>query len=151
MTRPSLAFLLTQVGAHANATYAEHLIPLDLSPPLTATLRVVQENGGISQQELATRVQSHPSRIVGIVDTLEDRGLVRRTAARSDRRANEVYVTEKGKECLGRLAAVEKTFQSELFAGLSAQERETLAGLLAKIAEQQGLSPGIHPGFRSRT
>ena len=28
------------------------------------------------------------------------------------------------------------------------EERETLASLCRKIADQQGLTPGVHPGFR---
>jgi len=32
---------------------------------------------------------------------------------------------------------------------LGAEEREQLAGMLRRIADQQGLRPGVHPGFRT--
>ena len=32
--------------------------------------------------------------------------------------------------------------------GLDAQERKTLAELLARIADQQGLTPEVHPGYK---
>jgi hypothetical protein len=34
-----------------------------------------------------------------------------------------------------------------LCAALTDEEREQLAALLKRIADQQGLRPGVHPGF----
>ncbi len=32
---------------------------------------------------------------------------------------------------------------------LSPEEHEQLGALLRRVAEQQGLTPGVHPGYRS--
>ena len=52
-------------------------------------------------------------------------------------------------ERLGRTASAWAEFKSAASAARSAgsKEREQLAGLLERIVEQQGLTPGVHPGF----
>ena len=37
--------------------------------------------------------------------------------------------------------------QDALLAALNAGERDLLASLLSRVADQQGLRPGVHPGF----
>jgi len=145
----SIGFLIAQVGAHANLKYAAHLQPLGLSPALAATLRVLESRDGINQQALAAKVQSHPSRLVAIVDELTSRGLVLRKVSAVDRRAHAVHLTAKGRDCLLRLSTVGQEFQQALCAPLRADERRILGELLWRIAEAEGLEPGIHPGFRN--
>src|SRR4051794_41351666 len=76
----NLAFLLSQVGIHASARFAARLAEADLSPPLFRVLNLVDAAEGRSQQEIAKAVQAPPSRMVGFVDELEQRGLVERRA-----------------------------------------------------------------------
>jgi len=42
-----------------------------------------------------------------------------------------------------------RTHQESIGEALDADEREQLAALLLRIADQQGLRRGVHPGFRS--
>src|SRR5579864_9661309 len=66
-----LAFLLSQVGAHAAARFAEHLAPLQLTPPHAGILRVIKEADGLSQQALGEKLGMFPSRLVQVLDELE--------------------------------------------------------------------------------
>lgn len=45
---------------------------------------------------------------------------------------------------IGRVA---RDHQQALCAALSQTECDQLAGLLVRIADEQGLRPGVHPGF----
>jgi hypothetical protein len=38
--------------------------------------------------------------------------------------------------------------EDDICAALSAAGREQLTGLLGRIAEQRGLTPGVHPGYQ---
>ena len=89
-----------------------------------------------------------PSRLVGVLDDLEGRGLVERRDSPTDRRSYALYLTEGGRKALERMRRVAYEHQDALCAALDASERAQLAGLLARIAAQQGLTPGVHPGFR---
>ena len=69
----SPAFLLAQVGAHAAARFAERLGPLGLTPAHVGSLRIIASLAGASQQEVATRLGMFPSRLVALVDELQER------------------------------------------------------------------------------
>ncbi len=145
---PSAAWLLAQVGAHAAAQFARRLSALGLEPPHAGILRVVSSSGGISQQALANRLDIFPSRLVALVDELEGRGLLERRSNAEDRRTYALQLTDKGRKTLESIGRVAREHDEALCAALTAAERERLAALLLRIAEQQGLKPGVHPGFR---
>jgi DNA-binding MarR family transcriptional regulator len=141
------AFLLAQVGAHAAARFAELLAPLHLSPPHAGILRVLSKSAGLSQQELASMLNMHPSRLVGLVDELEASGFVKRRENADDRRTYALHLTEEGLAILGEIGRVAREHQESLLASLGKEEREQLSDLLQRIADDQGLTPGVHPGF----
>lgn len=146
----NLAFLLSQVGIHTSARFAALLTEVDLSPPLFRVLNLVDAAEGRSQQEIAKAVQAPPSRMVGFVDELEQRGLVERRADPRDRRVRALYLTAAGREMLARGREVAQQLEEELTVGLSGEERERLVELLGKVVEQQAIGKGVHPGFSGK-
>jgi len=142
------AFLLAQLGAHAASQFAERLGVLDLAPADAGILRLLRMAAGISQQELASKLQIHPSRLVAILDNLEKRGFVERRANPDDRRLYSLYLTKDGEEVLEKIGRVAREHQDALLAALITEEREQLASLLLKVADQQGLVRGVHPGYQ---
>jgi len=148
MEQSQPAFLLAQIGAHAATRFAERLAVLQLSPPDAGILRLLRTSAGISQQALSSRLQIHPSRLVAILDKLEKRRLIERKPNPDDRRLYSLQLTRDGIAILEQLGKVAREHQEALLAALSSEERHNLAVLLQKIAGEQGLSPGIHPGYR---
>jgi DNA-binding MarR family transcriptional regulator len=148
MGKSQPAFLLAQIGAHAASRFAERLVVLQLSPPDTGILRLLRMSAGISQQELSARLQIHPSRLVAILDNLEKRHLLERKPNPDDRRLYSLHLTKDGVEILERIGKVAREHQDALLAALDSDERSSLAALLEKIADEQGLTPGVHPGYR---
>jgi DNA-binding MarR family transcriptional regulator len=142
------AFLLAQVGAHAASQFAERLGVLELAPPDAGILRLLRVAAGLSQQELAAKLRIHPSRMVAIVDNLEKRGLIERRANPDDRRLYSLHLTQAGGEALEKIGRVAREHQDALLSSLSKEERDTLATLLLRIADQQGLVRGVHPGYQ---
>src|SRR5262245_28772015 len=146
-TYDEVAFLLSQVGAHASARFAERLEPLGLKPPHAGVLRVIEEADGLSQQALGERLGLFPSRLVGMLDDLEGRGLVERRDSPTDRRSYALYLTSAGRKALEDIRRVGSEHQDALCASLDERERAQLRDLLARVAAEQGLTPGVHPGF----
>ncbi len=143
-----VAFLLSQVGAHAAARFAERLAPLGLKPPHAGILLVIERSDGLTQQALGETLGVFPSRLVGLLDELEERGLIERRDRPNDRRSYALYLTGAGREALERIGRIGHEHQDALCAALNESERAQLSGLLARIAAEQGLTPGVHPGFR---
>jgi DNA-binding MarR family transcriptional regulator len=143
------AFLLAQVGAHAAAKFAARLEPLKLSPAQAGILRAISGERGISQQGLAGLLGMFASRLVLVLDEMERAGLVERKASAKDRRTYALHLTARGKEKLEAIGRVAREHQDALCVALDQTERAALASLLSKIATQQGLTPGVHPGYRN--
>lgn len=141
------AFLLAQVGAHAARKFGEALEPLKMTPPQAGILRVLVAARGLSQRELAARLGIHPSRLVAIIDEMEALGLVVREANADDRRQYALHVTPRGREVMGELGVVARRHNETLLRALNEEERGTLVEMLEKVAEDQGLTPGVHPGY----
>ena len=141
------AFLLAQVGAHAAATFADRLSPLDLTPAHAGLLRMIAVSAGASQQEIADKLRMFPSRLVGLIDQLQERGLVERGPHPDDRRTHALRLTADGQRTIEAIGKIGREHQDALLAALTKQERETLASLLLRVASQQGLTPGVHPGY----
>jgi DNA-binding MarR family transcriptional regulator len=141
------ALLLAQVGAQGAKQFAERLSVLKLTPPHAGILRRLVQSPGISQRELATTLGMHASRLVAVLDEMESLGLLVREANAEDRRTYSLQVTPKGRETMEQIAAISQQHNEALCAALNEEERAVLVGLLQRIADQQGLLRGVHPGF----
>jgi len=146
---PGAAFLVAQVGAHAARRFGERLAALSLQPQHAGALRILGFEQGLTQRELAQRLGMFPSRAVTLVDELEQRKLISRGEDPDDRRSYSLRLTDKGWRALGEVGKVAREHQDSLLAALADNEREQLAKLLLRIADEQGLTPGVHPGFRT--
>lgn len=141
------AFLLAQVGAHAAQRFAERIGELDLTPAQVGLLRLVATRPGQSQQAIAAQLGTQPTRLVALVDGLEKRGVLERHRNPEDRRLYALQLTDDGRELMSRIAIEAVAHERTLTAALSNDERGVLRELLTKIADEQGLQPGVHPGY----
>ena len=143
-----VAFLLAQLGAHAARRFGERVSALGLTPPDAGLIRKVASDPGISQRALAQHLGVMPSRMVALIDDLEAKGIIERRRSDEDRRNYALELTEKGRAVLTQLSHVAAEHEEALCAALSREERMQLKSLCGRIAEQQGLTPGVHPGYR---
>jgi DNA-binding MarR family transcriptional regulator len=109
-------------------------------------LRHVAAQEGRSQQSLVRALRVPASRVVALVDELEERGLLERRSDASDRRVHALHLTDRGKRVLGQVMEISKDHEEQLCGGLKSAERRQLIDLLSRIAAEQGLAPGGHPG-----
>lgn len=143
------AFLLAQLGAHAAGLFAERIAALDLTPAQAGLLRLLARTPGRSQRELADDLGMPPSRFVPFADELEERGLIERRKNPTDRRQYALHLTDRGAELLTALRSAGAAHEQQICQALSPEEHRQLTALLRQIAEQQGLTPGVHPGYKS--
>jgi len=87
-----------------------------------------------TQEELAAESNVDRTSIVSLLDQLEARGVAERRVHPKDRRKRCIFLTEEGERTLEKLRAVATEAGDELFAPLTARERDQLAALLRKLA-----------------
>jgi DNA-binding MarR family transcriptional regulator len=147
--RPSgAAFLLAQLGAHAAERFGERIQILGITPPHAGILRLIALTPSCNQQALAKRIGVLPSRMVMLIDELTERKLVKRGRSQKDRRHSELVLTKAGHQMFEKISKLAAEHEADLCAALTQDEKTTLAALCQKIADQQGLTSGVHPGYR---
>ncbi|GAA3292958.1 hypothetical protein GCM10020218_068920 [Dactylosporangium vinaceum] len=139
------------MGAHASEKFAGRVQRLGLSPAEVGLLRMISGQPGRSQQSVAVDLGVVPSRVVVLIDNLGHKGLVERRTGATDRRHHELYLTVDGERVMTDMRSVATEHDDELLAALTPDERGQLTNLLQRIADQQGLTPGVHPGYRQAT
>ena len=147
--RPArIGFLLAQLGAHATAVFAELTAPLGITPSEAGVIRIIGRSPGISQRELATRLGIVQSRVVALLDRLEQAGLSTRTRRPGDRRVQEVELTDAGRTLLGRLRDAAEAQEAKLTEGLDEKRKRELYTLLLDLSTLRKLDAEVHPGYR---
>ncbi len=89
--------LQLQQATHATLhVLATELAPLGLAASDINVLGNLADGTARTVSELGTAVGSRPATMTGILDRLENRGLIGRTARPGDRRAVQIQLTEDG-------------------------------------------------------
>lgn len=96
-------------------------------------LRMLAENDGMTQSEIAEKLDIRPSSLGELVRKLVENGFVERRQNEKDKRVINVYLTEKGREIEGQFINKRQQSAESWCAGLSEDEKEQLSGLLGKL------------------
>jgi DNA-binding MarR family transcriptional regulator len=130
----SSAFLLKRLGFAAKQQAMEAYEESGLTPYHHGILSVLDEGTRETQGAIADALGYDRGQLVGMLDELEERGLVQRQRDPNDRRRQVVRLTAEGKRALGRLRTLSRRLEDDLFRALDEREREQLHALLLRVA-----------------
>ena len=130
----SPSFLLKRVGFKIKERMMDAFEETGLSAYDHAVLALLHEEPRETQAMIADALGFDRSHLVGVLDDLEEQGLVERRRDQIDRRRHLVSLTPSGEKALARMRAVAKRVDDEFFEPLNAAERKTLTVLLARLA-----------------
>ena len=108
----------------------------DLTSVQFAALDAIAEEPGIDQASLAATIGFDRATIGGVVDRLEQKGLVQREVSAVDRRARQLRLTREGKRLRAATRPVVEALQAEILAALSPAERRQFLALARKALVQ---------------
>jgi DNA-binding MarR family transcriptional regulator len=101
-----------------------------------SVLALLAEGDRETQSTIANALGVDPSRLVALLDSLEERGLVARQRDPQDRRRHVVSITAAGKRQLVQLREIVHRLEDEFFAPLDEAKRKALYDLLVELAAQ---------------
>ena len=132
----SSLFLLKRLGFTAKIRSLEIYEQEGLNPYHYAILALLDEGLPETQAAIADALGYDRGTLVGLLDELEEKGLVERKRDPDDRRRHIVRLNADGKRTLARLRTLNKRLEDDFLAPLDAGQRATLHSLLLELAER---------------
>ncbi len=132
----SATFLLKRLGFAAKERAMAAYEETGLHPHHHGILILLGEGSRETQGSIADALGYDRGQLVGLLDELEEQGLVERQRDPNDRRRHLVRLTPEGKRMLRRLRALSRQIEDEFLAPLSEKERANLHALLLRLAEK---------------
>lgn len=129
-----VGYLLRLAGQRHTALFQAMMAEHGLTPTQFSTLVRLAEQGACSQNRLGRLAAMDVATIKGVVERLEDRGLVTFATDPEDRRRRLIALSPAGRALIPDLARLGRAVSEETLAPLAHAERATLVRLLRKIA-----------------
>ena len=129
-------FLLKRLGVKAKEESTEAYAEAGVHPYHYAILATLAEAERETQGAIANALDYDPGQLVGLLDEMEERGLVERRRDPEDRRRQVVLVTAKGKKMLAKMRALARELDEAFLAPLDAAQRAQLQELLLILAQE---------------
>lgn len=140
---PGLIELLTQLSKAFGRRSTEELLGMRLKEFLV--LSYLRDHPGATQQELGEAMLLDPNAVVLLLNDLESRGFSIRRRDAEDRRRHVVDITGAGRGALANAEKAREVIEDEVFAELSAEERQTLRRILLRALEGLAHTPAAAP------
>ncbi|MFM0281285.1 MarR family transcriptional regulator [Paraburkholderia sediminicola] len=137
----SFGYLIRDVHRAFVRDLVRALEPYKLSGAQWAALRVLWEEQGLTQVQLAERMRTEKAALTTVLDTLERKNYIARSRDQNDRRKSNIYLTRAGQQLKEALLPLSMVVHSRAIDGLSPSElktgRKVLERILANLTESE--------------
>jgi DNA-binding MarR family transcriptional regulator len=113
--------------------FLERLAVFGLKPVDFSVMSVIHHNPGVTSRQLCASLNILPPNLVGLIQSLESRGLIERKPHPTDGRALGLHPTEKGVTLMQHAEVTAAELEIDASAQLTSKQRQTLVQLLQKI------------------
>ena len=134
------SYLQTLMGYNARRAalsiielFLERLAPYGLKPVDFSVMSTIGHNPGVTSRQLCATLNLLPPNLVGLIQSLESRGLIERKPHPHDGRAVGLHATPKGQALMVQAEQAATELELEKTAKLTPAQRKTLLALLQKI------------------
>ena len=128
-------FLLKRLGMAAKEQAFDAYEQAGLHPYHYAILAALDEGSRETQGAIAEALGYDKGQLVGLLDELEEAGLIERRRDPADRRRHVVRMTTAGRKMLERLRKLSAKLEDEFLAALDDAQRRELQDILLRLAE----------------
>ena len=134
------SYLQTLLGYNARRAaltiiegFLERMAEFGLRPVDFSVMSVIQHNPGVTSRQLCAALNLLPPNLVGLIQSLEARGLIRRLPHPTDGRAMGLHPTPEGAALMQQAEQAATDLEIERSSRLTPTQRKTLLDLLQKI------------------
>ena len=138
-------FLLRRLHQIHVALFAGNCARFDVTPVQYSLMSALAPRVAADQTTLANDVALDRTTVTGALKRLQKRGLIKRTASRSDRRAQECRLTRAGARVLAAMERPARRAHHETIAALSNKEQAQFIALMVRLVDSQAETDGRAP------
>jgi MarR family transcriptional regulator for hemolysin len=129
----SFGFVLHETARLLSKRYDQRAKSLGLTRAQIQALAYLVYHEGINQSGLADLIEMEPISLARLIDRMEQAGWVERRPDPRDRRAWQLFITEKAKPVFAEMIAIGGEVREEALAGFAEAEREQVMELLLRV------------------
>ena len=133
-------FLRTLVGYNARRaalviidSFVREMAVHGFRPVDFSVMSVIKDNPGVTSRQLCAELNIQPPNLVGLVQSLEKRGLIERQAHPSDKRATGLHPTAAGRELMQAAEGTATDLEARACSRLDVKQRAQLLKLLQAV------------------
>jgi MarR family transcriptional regulator for hemolysin len=122
-----LGFLIHDVSRLRRSAFDRCLKPLNVTRSQWWVLAYLSREDGMTQSQLAEQLDLGKVAVGGLIDRLENGGLLRREADAADRRINRIFLEPKSKQLIARMRKVSHQLNEQILDGVADVSLESTA------------------------
>lgn len=138
-----ISIMIHQTDLTLTSYIKAKLAPLNIAPEQNLILLLLWEKDGLSQNEIAKRLDKDKTNIARMLSNLEKKELISRLINETDGRSFKVYLTEKGIKLGEQVYPITEEFNRIVCSGITSEELQIVNEVLLKMqqnVETRGLS-----------
>ncbi|WP_134050128.1 MarR family winged helix-turn-helix transcriptional regulator [Mycobacteroides franklinii] len=142
--RPDLAALMVPLGRSLMRAELPLLEAHGVSMWAYAVLTALRDNEASSQASLADTIGADRTRIIAVLDDLQERKLINRQPDPSDRRSNLLSLTAAGRKTVTAAQKAIQENEKRILAGVPSTDRDAFLRVLKHLADlgESEIAPG---------
>jgi DNA-binding MarR family transcriptional regulator len=113
--------------------FLQRMTPFDLRPVDFSVLTLIAHNPGITSRQLCAALDILPPNLVGLIKSLDKRGLIERHPHPTDRRAQGLHLSPAGRKLQKSAQTTVTALEIDAAGRLTPKELDTLKALLRKV------------------
>ena len=125
-----IGYRIKLLGQLLGRKFQERLEPFGLTPFHWIVLCCLWEEDGLATCSIGEKLQQVGGTLTGVLDRMEERGLIRRERDPRDRRIWRIWLTQAGKELQTVLPPIAIELVDEAMQGISPESRQLFSKLL---------------------
>jgi DNA-binding MarR family transcriptional regulator len=133
LTSSLIAKVALRIKAEINNAFQES--GANITSDQWGVLKCLWQKEGISQSEIAEKVNKDKASVTRILDIMQKNNLIKRCDDELDRRSYRIFLTEEGKNLEIKLKPVVLAINQQIYQNLDEHELQELQKLLLKLAK----------------
>ena len=129
-------FQLAKAGQLGARFWGQKVSDLSITPVQAMVLRFLYDQDQITSIDLGKKTELDSATLTGVIDRLENAGLIDRKDNPHDRRSIQIYLTEKGKKTGEQVARRMEEANAAFLKAFTTKEAEALRRLINTLRNQ---------------